>query len=299
MQANLTIIILTYNSSQLIKFCLQNINLNKYEIIIIDNASTDNTLEIISANFPQIKIIKNDQNIGYGRSNNIALRQTKTPFALLMNVDAIIDEEYIDKILNLIQQNQSIAIAGPMIYAGELTEGKIIKESLDTRINKKRRRYYEDQNFYFSQFITGAAMFLNMELMKKIGFFDEGFFLYCEDNEICKRVINKGYQTAIVKNTKAHHLSGKSSTVSPDEVYRIYWHRFGWSKLYYTEKVWGVVVGKLKAVRMILKFSAIYLKELILNGKVSTANKAALEGCLAYFIGIKAFDKNDKARGLR
>jgi hypothetical protein len=140
-------------------------------------------------------------------------------------------------------------------------------------------------------------MFLNMKIMRKIGFFDEGFFLYCEDNEICKRVIKKGFKTAIINDLKLLHIGNSSSKITKQESEKIYWHKFGWSKLYYTQKIHGSFIARLKAIRMILKFSIICAKELILNRKISTIKSQSLKGSIAYFIGLKAFDKNNNPRG--
>ena len=82
-------------------------------------------------------------------------------------------------------------------------------------------------------------------------FFDEGFFLYGEDNEICKRVVKKGFKTAIINDTKLLHIGNSSSKITNAESTKIYWHKFGWSKLYYTQKVHGTMVAKLKAIRII------------------------------------------------
>ena len=92
------------------------VDCNKYLLIIVDNASTDNTVAVIESNFPSLKIIKNNKNIGYGRANNIALRQVETEFALLLNADATIDSENIDKIIGLMKENQDIAISGPLLF---------------------------------------------------------------------------------------------------------------------------------------------------------------------------------------
>ena len=94
---NLTIIIVTYNSEAIINNCLTNISFDKNEVFIVDNNSSDKTLEIVANNFPSVKIIKNNNNIGFGRANNIALAQTKNDFALILNVDAQITQEDIEK----------------------------------------------------------------------------------------------------------------------------------------------------------------------------------------------------------
>ena len=294
---SLTIVIVTFNSSEIIKQSLENIDCNKYLLIIVDNASTDNTVAVIESSFPSLKIIKNNKNIGYGRANNIALRQVETEFALLLNADATIDSENIDKVIGLMKENQDIAISGPLLFAKKYVDKNNFEEILITKINKKVRKYYENNNFYFNRFITGASMFLNMNAIKNIGFFDEGFFLYCEDNEICKRAIKHNYRVAIVKNTKFYHMSGGSCKISEKERRIVHWHRLGWSKLYYTEKVWGLFVAKLKAIRVILKFSFLCLKYFFRNYKIPNNEYCGLKGSVGYLVGLKAFDKNDNPRG--
>ena len=297
MPKNCTIIIVTYNSAHLIKFCLQNLNLEQYQVMLVDNASSDNTLNIVTTYFPQVKIIKLTQNSGYSRANNIALREVKTDFALLLNVDAVITTQDIDKITNLMQQNQQVAIAGPMVYTAQLINNQIVNPVKCGKNSYDNKKCPEDENFYFSGFMTGAAMFLNMHIMSEIGFFDEGFFLYCEDNELCKRALKRNYKVAVAKNSKFYHLSCKSTTLTTGEISRIYWHKFGWSKLYYTQKIYGRLVASLKAIRMILKFSFLYLKDKISGKEINIQNKIALCGCYSYLVGLGAFDKNGEARG--
>ena len=295
-KSNLTIIIVTYNSEALINNCLANISLEKNEVFIVDNNSSDKTLEIIANNFPAVKIIKNNNNLGFGRANNIALAQTKNDFALILNVDAQITKEDIEKTLEIMAKNPDIAIAGGVVHNCVVENNKIISFHPCPK-NLEQLKKEQPQEIYFNKFVTGAGMFLNMKIMRKIGFFDEGFFLYGEDNEICKRVVKKGFKTAIINDTKLLHIGNSSSKITTAESTKIYWHKFGWSKLYYTQKVHGTMVAKLKAIRMILKFSIICLKEFILNRKISAIKSQALKGSIAYFIGLKAFDKNDQARG--
>lgn len=293
----LTIIIITYNSNAIINNCLASISLEKNEVFVVDNNSSDKTLESVANNFSTVKIIKNTKNIGFGRANNIALLQTTNDFALILNVDAQITEEDIEKTIEIMSKNPDIAIAGGIVHNCVIDENNKIISSYPCHKNLEQLKKEKAQDIYFNKFVTGAGMFLNMKIMRKIGFFDEGFFLYCEDNEICKRVIKKGFKTAIINDVKLIHIGNSSSKITKQESEKIYWHKFGWSKLYYTQKIHGPLIAKLKAIRMILKFSIICAKELILNHKISTIKSQSLKGSLAYFIGLKAFDKNNNPRG--
>ena len=293
----LTIVIVTYNSDAIINNCLTSISLEKNEVFVVDNNSSDKTLESVANNFPTVKIIKNTKNIGFGRANNIALLQTTNDFALILNVDAQITEEDIEKTIEIMSKNPDIAIAGGIVHNCVIDENNKIISSHPCQKNLEQLKKEKAQDIYFNKFVTGAGMFLNMKIMRKIGFFDEGFFLYCEDNEICKRVVKKGFKTAIIKDTKLIHIGNSSSKITNQESEKIYWHKFGWSKLYYTQKIHGPIIARLKAIRMILKFSIICAKELILNHKISTIKSQSLKGSVAYFIGLKAFDKNNNPRG--
>ena len=296
MFSNLTIILVTFYSEKIIQQTLQSLSNFHCPIIVVDNASQDNTVSIIKNNFQHINLITLPQNIGYARANNIALQQTKTKYALLLNPDAYISKTDISLCLRIMQANNQIAIAGPIVYNAKMHNNNLVDNGICLKKNKKSSKQI-NENYLLNQFITGAGMFLNMQIMQKIGFFDEGFFLYCEDNEICKRVIKKGYNTAIIKKAKILHLGSQSSNITLAEIERTYWHRFGWSKLYYTEKIWGKTIAKLKSIRMLFKFSSILLKQYLFNKQVNKQTSQALKGTWAYFCGSKAFNQKQQPLG--
>lgn len=290
---NLGIIAITYNSSSLIKQFIKNIDLSKNDLVVIDNDSKDNTIEIIEKNFPQVKIIKNSYNSGFSRAANTGIKSLKNKYALLLNIDSFISQDDIDKIVNEMILNNKIAIAGPMIYSGTISANQILEKDLVKRIALKEK----NNKIHYNKFITGAAMFLNLSNIKNIGLFDENFFLYCEDNEICKRSIKNGYINAIISDTKLIHVSGSSCNILDEEIQRIYWHKFGWSKLYYTEKVHGKFIAKLKAIRMIVKFLITIFTKYIKITKTKNDTLQALKGSFSYLIGKSAFDSNNNPRG--
>ncbi len=295
-QNNLTIILVTFYSEKIIQQALQSLTHLPYQIVVVDNSSKDRTVDIVKNNFPQIDLIISPYNMGYGRANNLALKKINTNYALLLNPDAHISSDDIAICLQIMQNNHNIAIAGPIVYNAKMQNNNLVDNGICLKKNKKSSKQV-NENYLLNQFITGAGMFFNMSIMRKIGFFDEGFFLYCEDNEICKRVIKKGYHTALIKNTKILHLGSKSSDISLAEIEKTYWHRFGWSKLYYTEKIWGKTVAKLRAIRMLTKFSLLCLKQYLFTKTISKQNSQALKGTFAYFCGSKAFDNQQHPFG--
>lgn len=128
---DLTVIIVTFNSSAVIEKCLNAMDAKKYDVVVVDNESKDDTRKIVQTNFPKVKLINSGGNIGYGRSNNLALRQAKTEFALILNPDAVIASEDIEASLQVFKDNPNIALANPKIFAYEeqLQKYKIDKKT--------------------------------------------------------------------------------------------------------------------------------------------------------------------------
>jgi N-acetylglucosaminyl-diphospho-decaprenol L-rhamnosyltransferase len=291
---NLTIIITTFNSEKVILQCLNKINFARYDVIVVDNNSQDQTTNIIEQNFSQAKLIKLTKNIGYGRANNVALRQTETDFAMILNPDAFIPEENIETILNLMQKKPKIALAGPLLMQhypiqedDKIKQLKIVDSNLITRFDE-----------YLSvKYIIGAILFLKMSVFKQIGFFDENIFLYYEDDEISWRTIQNGYQAAIIPDAHGFHIGQGSSGGSIRSTYKRFWHR-ALSKLYWKEKRKGKLIAIKSAVRLVIVFlikSLFYI--IICNPKKAVANFASCLGSSSFLIGLKAFDKNDNPRG--
>jgi len=188
MNERLTIVIVTFQSSSIIGFCLQKLNREKYEVIVVDNNSQDNTTQVAEQFLPQSNIIKLNKNSGFGRANNVGLRKVKTEYALVLNPDAFMEEKDIETVLSIMDKNHQIAIAGAVPYNCKINDTGEIEIASTPTISL----ISNGSDFDFTRFITGAGMFMRVEIFKKIGFFNEEFFLYCEDNEICKRVIKKG-----------------------------------------------------------------------------------------------------------
>lgn len=285
---DLTVILVTHNSENVIKKAVSNLlDCEGISITIVDNNSKDKTIEAIeSLASDKIKIIKNKQNLGFTRANNKAIKIAKTKYVLLINPDCEISKESIEKLLSKIPNHDDIAILSAEVYANETIKDKIAPV-------KKPSQKLLDDGIYDVKFLTGCCMLFNMKNMKKVGFFDEGFFLYCDDNELSKRILRNKLKLGVVKDTKIVHRGGQSAgDIDEKKRYAISWHRFGWSKCYYTEKVHNKFIAKLRAVRDILKCLVKILSAKIHGKTPDLVYRAKLDGAFSYLIGKKAFDKN-------
>ncbi len=294
--SNLTIVIVTYNSSKIIKECLSRIYNSKYNITISDNNSIDNTIKIVQENFPRVKIIKNNENIGFAKANNVAFKQAKTDFVATLNPDCFFEDiSDIDKIINIMISDNKIAIASAELYSGFLDKNKL---TITQKFHPDQQNYIKEQNNYFhTKFISGCFMIMKVDIFKKIGFFNEKFFLYCEDNEICKRTLKNNYILAVIKDTKICHLSEQSSdTRKNDSNFNetILWYRFGYSKLIYTQEVHNKFIAKLRAIRNIIKNYLIILRTKIAKNNVNIINKLILDASICYLFNRKPININKK-----
>lgn len=292
MEPTLTIIVLTYNSSHIIKRCLENLNFEKYKIVVVDNASKDGSAEFVRKNFPKAQVIELPKNIGYGRGNNVALRQVTSDFALILNPDAIIFEKDIEVVLEAMKKNPQIAMAGPVLLEKYPLNGDELKE----KISELESNEKSGDNFLV-KFLVGAALFMNISIMKKIGFFSEKIFLYYEDDELGFRVKANGYHNAVVPNAVAFHVGGESSGSSLRISYKKGWH-LAWSKLYWKEMKSSKAGAKRAAARLTISHFVRAVISLVI-GKVANAvtSLGSCAGSFSYLIGREAFNENGDSRG--
>jgi GT2 family glycosyltransferase len=273
---------------------LNKINFINYEVIVVDNNSSDNTTEIIKKKYPLVNLIKNKKNYGYGRANNIGLRATTTPYALILNPDAFIFEEDLEKIIVMMDKNPEIAIGAPLLLNFyPLREDDFLQEM--AVINNNLIKDFGD--FKSVKYVIGACEILRMEFFKKIGFFDEKIFLYYEDDEICHRTILNNKICAICVDAVAYHIGQGSSGANLRGIYRRFWHR-ALSKFYWKEKQKGFYNSYFSAIKLCFSFllQTIFYG-VIFNSKKLFQNLGSLNGTLSYLIRLSAFDKNDNPRG--
>lgn len=292
----LTFIFVTYNSEQIIDLALSKIKQEKYKIIISDNGSTDNTIQIIKQKYPNITLIENKKNIGFARANNIAFKQVKTDLFALINPDCFIDDNSILELIKVINLDNKIALAGARAYGAKLNS-KYNITNVEADLIAKKNYIGEEELYFIAKFISGCFMLGKTNVFKKIGLFDDGFFLYCEDNELCKRIYKENYKIIVAKNSKQIHLSRNSTQkIDNNMIQAINWHRFGYSKCYYTECVYNKFIAKLKALRNLIKVALIFIFKIMTFKKLNNKEIALISGSFAYLIGQSAFTKNGNPR---
>jgi N-acetylglucosaminyl-diphospho-decaprenol L-rhamnosyltransferase len=236
-----TIIIVTYKSAHILGQALKNIVNKGYPITIVDNNSNDNLEEFLKKNYQdsQIELINLVNNIGFSKANNIALRKTKTTYALLLNPDAIITEDSIENLAIQADKDKNIALAGAFDTKKENPTPQEISQAIEDH-KKTIKIINENDDYIQTNFICGGYMLMKMKIFKKIGFLDENLFLYGEDEEISDRLIANNYQIIQVKNSLVYHNEHNATkTNGVIEKYYLLYKRYnymGWSRAYLKRK---------------------------------------------------------------
>lgn len=261
----LTIAIVSYNSFTSICNCLSDmLNQSKHPIIVVDNASPDNSGERIKLEFESITLLQLQQNIGYGRAANRAIAMANTPYLLLLNPDLIASAEVADQLLMQIRGlGDSAAILAPAV-----TRKDFINQGLQQR-----------------DWVIGAAMLLNLNALKKIGFFDENIFLFSEETDLCYRAKQAGLKIWLDTSLHVEHLHRQSSTPSEKTERLKNWH-IGWSHMYFYTKH-GLAKNKKNPKRVLALYALKYLTAT--NKLKRDMYKHRLRGTLAFTKGKTAF----------
>ena len=231
---DLSIIIVNYNVKEFLQNLLYSISKassnTTMEIIIVDNASDDGSVELIREKFPSVQIISNEKNQGFGKANNQALQIAKGKHILLINPDTIVSEDTFDMLIDFFEKNPEAGLAGCKIlnpdgslqlacrrsFPGPWTSfckvtglsNLFPKSKIFARYNLT---YLSEDETYEVDAISGSFMMMRKEVYDTVGGFDEEFFMYGEDLDLCYRIQKAGYKVFYFHNTQIIHYKGEST----------------------------------------------------------------------------------------
>ncbi|OJV36705.1 MAG: hypothetical protein BGO33_04215 [Bacteroidia bacterium 43-41] len=235
---DVSVIIVNYNTKDLTINCIRSIfdhtNGINYEVIVVDNASSDGSLTEIENKFPSVITINSQENLGFGRANNLASQYSTGKYLFFLNSDCILIENAIKKMFDYFEsQNNSINRIGAIgcllldmnrklntSYNRFPTPFSQIKRLFIERVNrlfnthfklKDRFNYQLDKN-YEVDFITGADLFISKDVFTFLNGFDPSFFLYYEETDLQKRMSDNSLKRIILDDVEIIHLEGGSTS---------------------------------------------------------------------------------------
>ena len=227
---NLSIIIVTYKSEMVIHDCIKSIE-KDVKIIVVENSDNSKFKEELESKYENVSCVLTSKNLGMGAGNNIGIKKAKTDFVLILNPDVILEESTINELIVASRKITNFAILAPI--------------STDTnhpnyRLLKNKKTWTKDETLFKVKSVDGFAMLFNKKKLDKVitnNYFDENFFMYLENDDLCKRIRKINEDIFIVSNSKIKHLGGKGVNEkykSEVELSRN-WHWI-WSKFYFNKK---------------------------------------------------------------
>ncbi len=270
-------IMVTYNGIAWVQKALQSIT-GQSKVIVIDNASTDATTAIIERNFPEIILVKNASNLGFGQANNLGIRmalQAGADYIFLMNQDVYVQPETINLLVDAIKIDYTIGVCSPLHKDGN---GKHLDRLFETYISNNKELVEELAEEYYTQktytvhFVNAAAWLIKREVLEKIGGFDPIFFHYGEDENFIQRIhYNKKKVVVVPESVIMHDRQDRKHPVPElfSQRYIKSWEKH--LKVVYANPNKAHNLKK-RASKEIIKLSKMTIKNL-LQGKFNMARK--------------------------
>ncbi len=233
----LSIVIVSWNVREDLRECLRSLlkdegsrlESGEIEIIVVDNASTDGTAEMVEHEFPQVKLLVNPQNLGYTKANNIGIKHSCGKYILLLNPDTIVHQGALQALIDCAESHPEAGIIGAKLLNSDGSVQRSARSFPDIGAGLFRNtflgrlfpnnpfvRRYLLADFGYDEvrevdWVSGAAMLVRRDLIERIGGLDERFWAYCEDVDLCWRAWQAGYKVLFCPNAVITHKVGRSS----------------------------------------------------------------------------------------
>jgi GT2 family glycosyltransferase len=233
---DLSIIVVNYNVRELLRQCLQSLRAASneqqatVEIFVVDNASSDGSVEMVRREFPEVRVITSKENLGFAKANNLAIREASGRYLLFLNPDTVVPEETLPEMIRFMDENPAVGVATCLV---ELTAGGTDPDChrgfptpwasfcFFTKLEKvfPRSRLFGQYHQTWKDFsktheidsCCGAFMMVRRKAMDAVGILDEDFFFYGEDLDWCYRFKEKGWRVMFYPGVKIIHHKGASS----------------------------------------------------------------------------------------
>ena len=246
---NITYIIVTFKSEKIIHECINSLPINSNKIVI-ENSKNIELKKELESKYDNIEVIINE-NVGMGASNNIGIKKSKTKYVFIINPDTKFNNDTLKKIFEAFEYINDFAIISPANSDQNYPNYKISND------NKNK-----NENIISVDYVDGFSMLINKEKFKDDIYFDENFFLYLENTDLCLRAKKRDQNIFVIKNSFITHL-GAASITSKNLEYLRNWH-WMWSKFYFNKKHHGYFNAFLKIISNLVSAIFKYVFYLIL-----------------------------------
>ena len=265
---NTTFIIVTYKSEKIVHGCIDTLPENSNKIVI-ENSQNLQLKKNLESTYKNLKVIINE-NSGFGASNNLGIKECNTQFAYILNPDVTFNKDTFDNLCKSCLDISDFSIVSPIHSDKNYPNYKI----------KKKYNFISD-NIIEVDDLDGFSMLVNKNNFDESDYFDENFFLYLENNDLCLRVKKNNQKIYVIKNSIIEHRGGASSDPDFSQIeYLKNWH-WMWSKFYYHHKHDSYLYAFTKIFKnLISAFVKTIFYTILRNNKKKDFYKARLSGCI-------------------
>lgn len=231
---DLTVVIVNWNTRDLLRACLHSIYKGtsglKLEVIVVDNCSSDDSVEIVRRKFSYVNVVANQRNLGFAAANNIAIKAARSKYILLLNPDTVVLNGALEVLLSFLQDNPWAGAVGPRVLQPDGRLQKSCRRSIPTpavafwklfglnRLFPKSRRFARYNLTYLDPDLTaevgaisGSCMAIRKAVIEQVGLLDDRFFMYGEDLDLCYRLGKAGWSIFYLPQAEIIHFGGQGS----------------------------------------------------------------------------------------
>ena len=289
---NLTIVIVTYRTDEkILTDCLNSID-PQINILIVENSKNNKFKEKLENKYPNLNVVLSGRNLGYGAGNNFGLTRVKTKFALILNPDVTLEQNFIKELDKYLDQQINFHIMGVNYRNDTQWKSSGFFSEFDKKIKLKREEKSNHDSLEVVDWIAGYTMLINLEKFESRKLFDENIFLYFEDFDLCRRIKSIEGKIYSSKDLLAKHLGKKGST---DQDYNLEfeilrnWH-WMWSTFYYHKKYYGHLYAVYKNYgKLFRSIFNLFLYTILFNTKNRKIYFARASGLLNAMLGKKSW----------
>jgi GT2 family glycosyltransferase len=269
-EKNITFVIVSFKSSHIIEKCIRSIN-SSIKIIVVENSDNIEVKNYLENKFLNVEVIIAKENLGYGRGNNLGISKVNTQYAFILNPDAALEENSLKELYKAkLILNDDFAILAPNLLNNY---GYFLNEN-----NNSQDEILE------VDYVKGFAMLINLKSINFDKIFDENFFLFLEEIDLCKRIKNEGKRIFIIQKSKVRHLAKQASENSLNIELCRNWH-WMWSLFYYNYKHFGILTAyKITISKFFSSIVKLLVALIFLNKKDFLIHYYRLNGLMNAFL---------------
>lgn len=234
---DISVVIVGWNARHYLELCLESLAANpsrcSIEALVVDNASSDGSAEMLETRFPWVKLIKSPANLGFAKGNNLAIRQCQGRYIALVNPDVIVLPGCLDALADFLDQNPRVGNVGPRVFNPDMSQQSTCRRfptlwnnfcsAMGLATKFQNSRFFAGEHmFYFSHdrtiavdVLVGCFSMIRRETFDAVGLLDEGLFMYGDDVDWCRRCWKAGWEVVFYPGAQAIHDRGKITAAYP------------------------------------------------------------------------------------